>query len=53
MADTISVSVKDDDQEILEWIERKKDRGEFSSTSHAFVYAVKRLKNDETDTIDV
>lgn len=46
MAERISISVKEGDKELLEWIDNKVEKGEFQSRSHAFTYAVKRLKRE-------
>lgn len=45
MVERVSVSVKEDQKEILDWVEERVDDGTFRSKSHAFCHAVKIMKD--------
>lgn len=47
MADTISVSIPDDEKEIMEWVEQQVDEKKFSSVSHAVRYCIHQVKEGE------
>lgn len=53
MAEKISVSFRDEDSELLEWVDDKVEDGVFRSRSHAICYAVKNLKEDSVDDVIV
>ena len=53
MAKTVAISVKKDEQEIIEWVEDRVEDGTFRSKSHAFCQGIKRLKESEVNEYNV
>lgn len=53
MAQNISVSFPDDDDELLEWIEQKSEEGVFANRSHGIVRCVQIVKerHDEKELL--
>lgn len=47
MADRISVSVPDEDWDLIEWVDEMVEKKRFSNRSHAIRYALYRLKEDD------
>lgn len=45
MADRVSISVPDRDEDVLQWVDDKVEEGVFRSRSHGFCYAAKHLRD--------
>lgn len=53
MADRVSISVPDSDEDLLEWVDNKVEEGVFRSRSHGFCYAVKHLRDAGKEEIPI
>lgn len=51
MAEKISISVKEEREDVLEWIDKKVDEGTFQSRSHGFVYCAMMIKNEDVNDV--
>jgi Arc/MetJ-type ribon-helix-helix transcriptional regulator len=51
MAERVTISIPDDRKDLLDWVDKKVEDGKFSSRSHGFWYAVKELKDGETEDV--
>jgi len=51
MAETISVSIPDDEKDLLEWVEREVDKKRFSNKSHAIRYALHKTRESEKNNV--
>lgn len=53
MAEVVSVSVPNRQEELLEWVDNKVEEGVFRGRSHAFCYAVMKLQERGVEEIPV
>jgi len=49
MAETVPVSFRDQDSELLDWIEKQVENGTFRNRSAAIVYAIRMLRHEGDD----
>lgn len=47
MAERFSVSVPDDEMDLIEWVDEMVDKKRFSNRSHAIRYALHKIKEDD------
>lgn len=53
MASRVTVSVKSDQEELLEWVDERVEEGVFRSRSHAFCRGLEELKDSEVNQFNV
>lgn len=53
MAERVTISIPDQRKELLEWVETQVEEGRFNNRSHAFWYAVKKMKDGGVEEVVV